>query len=228
MQFSDKRLTVVVGNYGSGKTELSISLARHLSGVEKQKTALVDLDIVNPYFRSGEQKALLENEGIRVLMPTFAMTTVDVPALPAQIQSVFDDKSERVVFDVGGDDTGATALGRYADAFESERHDMRCLFVINAMRPLTRTPEDVLDLMERVALRGRMRFTGLVNNTNLSDDTDAALLLEGQKLVEAVSKASGVKQVLITGEKRVLDNMPSEYAGLYFPIERVMKPEWME
>lgn len=228
MQFSDKRLTVVVGNYGSGKTELSISLARHLSGVEKQKTALVDLDIVNPYFRSGEQKALLENEGIRVLMPTFAMTTVDVPALPAQIQSVFDDKSERVVFDVGGDDTGATALGRYADAFESESHDMRCLFVINAMRPLTRTREDVLDLMERVALRGRMRFTGLVNNTNLSDDTDAALLLEGQKLVEAVSKASGVKQVLITGEKRVLDNMPSEYAGLYFPIERVMKPEWME
>lgn len=228
MQFRDKRLTVVVGNYGSGKTELSISVARHLKAVEKQKTALIDLDIVNPYFRSGEKRELLESEGIRVLMPTFAMTSVDIPALPAQIQSVFDEKNEHVVFDVGGDDTGATALGRYAHFFEKEKENLRCLFVINAMRPLTRTCDDVLDLMHRISLRSRMQFTGLVNNTNLQGETDADVLLQGQQLTLDVSKQSGIPLVMITGQRSVLDKMPPEYGPLYFPLERVMIPEWMD
>ncbi len=227
-KLSDKRLTVLVGNYGSGKTELSISLARHLKKVEKQITALVDLDIVNPYFRSGEQEQLLESEGIRVLMPTFANTTVDIPALPAAIQSVFDVKNEYVVFDVGGDDTGAAALGRYVEFFAAEKEQLRCLFVINAMRPLTRNAEDVIDLMVRVSARGRMTFTGLVNNTNLAEETTVEMLLEGQKMVEEVAKKTGVPQVMIAGEKAALDKMPSQYASLLFPIERVMKPQWMD
>ena len=117
--FGDNRFIVITGNYGSGKTELSLNLALYYAG--KGKTTLVDLDIVNPYFRTGEKAEMLQEAGIRVLMPTFAMTTVDIPALPPEIQSVFEVPSDRVIFDVGGDDTGAAALGRYFPSFMKER-----------------------------------------------------------------------------------------------------------
>ena len=105
------RFTVLTGNYGSGKTELALNLALRFAA-EGLKTTLVDLDIVNPYFRSAEKTPELEAAGVRVLMPTFAMTTVDIPALPPEIQSVFETPGDRVIFDVGGDETGAAALGR--------------------------------------------------------------------------------------------------------------------
>ena len=99
---------VLTGNYGSGKTELALNMALQFS--EEYKTTLVDLDIVNPYFRSGEKAEEMRRAGIRMLMPTYAMTTVDIPALPAEIQSVFEVPSDKVIFDVGGDDTGAAIL----------------------------------------------------------------------------------------------------------------------
>ena len=114
--FDGYRFLVMTGNYGSGKTEISLNLA--FSSAVKQTTTIVDLDIVNPYFRTGEKKDILQQAGIRVLMPTYAMTTVDIPALPAEIQSVFETTAGNVVFDVGGDDTGAAALGRYHPFFE--------------------------------------------------------------------------------------------------------------
>ena len=113
--FGSSRMIVLTGNYGSGKTEIALHLAETFA--EKEKTTLVDLDIVNPYFRSGEKAEELRQKGVRVLMPTFAMTTVDIPALPAEIQSVFESDADRVIFDVGGDDTGAAALGRYYPSF---------------------------------------------------------------------------------------------------------------
>ena len=100
------RVIVIVGNYGSGKTELSLNLALKMAERGEQVT-LVDLDIVNPYFRSSERTELLNEHGIKVYAPSFAMTTVDIPSLPADIQAVFADKSRRVIFDVGGDDTGS-------------------------------------------------------------------------------------------------------------------------
>ena len=127
----DKRYTVLVGNYGSGKTELAIAIARRQRAREPEgRIALVDLDIVNPYFRSAEQHALLEAEGIEVFMPSFAMSTVDIPALPAQIQAVFEQPYAHVVIDVGGDDTGATALGRYAPYTRALRDEMNVLYVV--------------------------------------------------------------------------------------------------
>ena len=100
---SERKFTVLTGNYGSGKTEIALNMAFQQAAV--QRTTLVDLDIVNPYFRSGEKAEQLREKGIRVLMPTFALTTVDIPALPAEIQSVFETKADKVIFDVGGDDT---------------------------------------------------------------------------------------------------------------------------
>ena len=178
------RIVVVVGNYGSGKTEISLNLALKYAQRGEQVT-LVDLDIVNPYFRSSERTDLLEAHGIRVYAPSFAMTTVDVPSLPAEIQAVFADKSRRVIFDVGGDDTGAAALGQYKPYFDQE--DVEVLFVVNAFRPLSGDADSVCDLLLRVAGRSRLTPTALLNNANVSWQTEGEDLARGEELLREVS-----------------------------------------
>lgn len=227
MIWTNKRLTLLVGNYGSGKTEIALNGALTLRATGRA-TALVDLDIVNPYFRSGEQAALLEKEGIRVLMPSFAMSTVDIPALPAEIQSVFDAPNEGVIFDVGGDDTGAAALGRYAPFFKQEQDQVQTFLVVNCMRPLTQSAEDVLELMERIESRGRQPISGLINNTNLANITTIQQLLDGQTILDKVAAAASKPIVLITGTAQLLGQLPKSLAPLAYPIQRYMKPEWME
>ena len=222
--FSFPRFIVLTGNYGSGKTEIALNLAFRFAALG-EKTTLVDLDIVNPYFRSAEKAGELEKAGVRVLMPVFALTTVDIPALPPEIQSVFEQPSDRVIFDVGGDDTGAAALGRYAPAFQKNRSDTLSLLVINCMRPLTETREDILDLAERIGKRGRLGTDGLINNTNLADQTEPEMLEWGEGIVSECAREMGTRIVLNTGERRILDQ-----CGLRFPrmeIERRMIPEWM-
>lgn len=216
---SDRRFVVLVGNYGSGKTELSLNLA--LASVAAMNTTLVDLDIVNPYFRSGEKAEELRQAGVRVLMPTFAMSTVDIPALPAEIQSVFEQPSDRVIFDVGGDDTGAAALGRYAPSFRRYREDTDVCLVINAMRPLTQTPEDVAELAQRIAARGRMNIDVIINNTNLADQTDAEMIRMGHEVAEKAAAMLGVSRVVDAA-------MPQLGVEGALPLCRHMAPEWME
>ena len=223
--FSFPRFIVLTGNYGSGKTEIALNLAFRFAALG-EKTTLVDLDIVNPYFRTAEKAGELEKAGVRVLMPVFALTTVDIPALPPEIQSVFEQPSDRVIFDVGGDDTGAAALGRYAPAFQKNRSDTLSLLVINCMRPLTENREDILDLAERIGKRGRLGTDGLINNTNLADQTEPEMLEWGEGIVSECAREMGTRIVLNTGERRILDQ-----CGLRFPrmeIERRMIPEWME
>ncbi len=220
------RLTVLVGNYGSGKTEIALNLA--LEKGKNAPTVLVDLDIVNPYFRSGEKRMLLEQNNIRVLMPTFATTAVDIPALPPEIQGVFDRPSEQVVFDVGGDDTGAVALGRYAPFFQRERSDTRVLYVVNVCRPLSQTAGDIQRMMERIAFRSRLQPDALVNNANLQGETTAELLLRGQEILTEVSEKTGIPIAMITGEQAVLARLPEDLQPLCRPIVRHMRPEWME
>ncbi|MBP3454124.1 MAG: ParA family protein [Clostridia bacterium] len=216
---TDSRFVVLVGNYGSGKTELSLNLA--LASAKQMTTTLVDLDIVNPYFRSGEKADELKAAGVRVLMPTFAMSTVDIPALPAEIQSVFEQPSQRVIFDVGGDDTGAAALGRYAPSFRRYREDTTVCLVINAMRPLTQTAEDVVDLAQRIAARGRMNIDVIINNTNLADQTEPEMLAAGHQVAVEAAKLLGVSRVVDVA-------MPQLGVKEALPLTRHMAPDWME
>ncbi len=222
--FGDKRFIVITGNYGSGKTELSLNLALHYA--ETEKTTLVDLDIVNPYFRTGEKADMLRDAGVRVLMPTFAMTTVDIPALPAEIQSVFEVPSDRVLFDVGGDDTGAAALGRYYPSFMKERENTIVALVINCMRPLTMEEEDITDMARRIENRGRLRIDLLINNTNLADETTPEMIEKGEKTVLRCAEILGVPTVVTAGKPEIL-----RLCRLQTPImemQRYMKPDWME
>lgn len=215
---------VLTGNYGSGKTEMALNLAKQFS--QQFRTTLVDLDIVNPYFRSGEKAEEMRHAGIRVLMPTYAMTTVDIPALPAEIQSVFEVPSDKVIFDVGGDDTGAAALGRYYPSFAARRDETQMIFVINCMRPLTREPEEIIDLAERIMNRGRLKIDMLINNTNLADLTEPEMIENGERVTLTCAEKLGVNAVITAGKEEIL-----EKCRLHTPImkiRRYMAPEWME
>ena len=222
--FGDAVYLVLTGNYGSGKTEIALNLALESAG--RIRTTLVDLDIVNPYFRSGEKAEELRAAGVRTLMPTYAMTTVDIPALPAEIQSVFETPSDRVIFDVGGDDTGAAALGRYYPSFTANRDRTRMILVINCMRPLTMEKDEILDLALRIRNRGRMAFDMLINNTNLADETTPEMIEEGEKTVLACAEALGGVPVATSGKPDILGKCRLSTPVLH--IKRRMKPEWME
>ena len=219
-----KRFIVLTGNYGSGKTEISLHLALELSRLGS--TTLVDLDIVNPYFRSGEKTDELKKAGVRVLMPTYALTTVDIPALPAEIQSVFEMPSDHVIFDVGGDDTGAAALGRYFPSFLAHRRETDMALVINCMRPLTGTAEDICELAERIRHRSRLSLDILLNNTNLAGRTMPEMLERGENIVFSCAEMLGVSRVFTTGLMEPLSQ--ANLKGPAFSIRRRMVPEWME
>ena len=215
---------ILTGNYGSGKTELALNLALMFS--KEYQTTLVDLDIVNPYFRSGEKAEDMLRAGIRMLMPTYAMTTVDIPALPAEIQSVFEMPSDRVIFDVGGDDTGAAALGRFYPSFMARRNRTVMAFVINCMRPLTKEPGDILDLAERIENRGRLKIDVLINNTNLADQTEPEMVEQGEKTSLFCAAKLGVSRVITAGKDDVLKRC--RLVTPIIAIKRYMAPEWME
>lgn len=218
-----KKFYVFIGNYGSGKTEISLNFA--LMCAKKQRTALVDLDIVNPYFRSSEKRGLLESAKIKLIAPVFANKTVDSPSLPPEVASVFVDESERIIFDAGGDPVGATALGRYHGDFA--KSDVETLYVINARRPLSGTPDDIMEMLAQIQDRARLRVTGLINNTNLSVETTADDLRFGQEIVAAVAQRTGIPVRYTTGWQSVLDAFEAPL-GEPLAIETRMRPLWLD
>lgn len=178
-------ITIFTGHYGSGKTEIALNFA-----LQKGKgTAIVDLDLVNPYFRTKDAESELLRHDIEVITPHFANTNVDVPSLPAEVYSVFQKQGD-VIFDVGGDDDGATALGRFKPQFDAASYEM--LFVVNAFRPETGTEEGILQMMRAVESASRLKISGLVNNSNIMEYTTKENILFGEKLVRDVAKKTGV------------------------------------
>ncbi len=167
-----KRLYIFAGHYGSGKTNIAVNFALHMkkSGLDVR---IADMDIVNPYFRTKDSTDVLEAAGIPLVSPAFANTNVDLPALPAEMYGIIQNKNFYGVLDVGGDDRGAYALGRYAPAILEENNFEMC-FVANFHRPLTRCAEDALEVMREIEAACGIKFTAIVNNSNLGGDTDAA------------------------------------------------------
>lgn len=185
-----KRITLFAGHYGSGKTNIAVNYAFEL---KKQglNVAVADLDIVNPYFRTKDSEMELENAGIRLICSDFANSNVDLPSLPQDIYSVIDDRSEYAVMDIGGDDRGAYALGRYAESIVRE-NDYEMFFVINMYRPLTRDAASTLEVMKEIENAASMKFTAIVNNSNLGEETTPQDVLESLGYADEVSKFSGL------------------------------------
>ncbi len=218
------KIDIITGHFGSGKTEFAINYSIQLAE-HNLKIALVDLDIVNPFFRTAEEKDMLEDMGIKVIVPNFAGTTVDVPSLPAEIYSVFDDQSyDKVIFDVGGDDIGAIALGRYYSRISKERYNM--FYVINTKRPLSSTDDQIMDMLISIERSSRLEVTHLINNTNLSYETTIEDILEGQKIVDSISKEMDIPIAYVTGTSDIIDKLPSDIKGKAFQLNLYMQPIW--
>ncbi|MDD4688669.1 MAG: hypothetical protein PHE51_02850 [Eubacteriales bacterium] len=213
-----KNINIIVGHYGSGKTEFSINLA-----VKSDADILVDFDIVNPYIRSADARGDLAQKNIQVIASEYVNSNVDVPALPSEIYSVFHG-GKKSVFDVGGDDDGAIALGRFHDKFDACGYEM--LMVYNAHRPLTRSADEIIEYIGLIEAVSSLKVTGLVNNTNIMDFTTEDIILEGQKLGEEVYERTGLPVKYISGKKEFLDKLPKEYDSIKFPIDIYMKKPW--
>ncbi len=185
-----KRVTLFAGHYGSGKTNVAVNYALLLKKAGKD-VAIADLDIVNPYFRTKDSAKELEENGITLISSEYAGSNVDLPALPGEIYSLVDVKDRYAVFDIGGDDRGATALGRYSDAIKQE-NNYELLLVINKFRPLARTPELAIEIMREIETAANMQFTGIVNDSNLGEETTAEDVLGSISYAEEISKLAGI------------------------------------
>lgn len=185
-----KRITLLCGHYGSGKTNIAINLAFQYKKKYDQ-VAIADLDIVNPYFRTKDSKAALEAAGIRLIASEYAGGNLDIPALPQEMYALTDEPGLMSVIDVGGDDRGALALGRIAPSILAEKN-YEMLFVINRSRPLTRDAASTLEVLHEIEYAGGISFTGIVNNTNLGEETTAEDVLDSLSYAKEVSVLSGL------------------------------------
>ena len=212
-----KRINIITGHYGSGKTEIAINMALKLKE-EHDNVVICDMDIVNPYFRTNDAKAFLEEKGIRVISPDYASTNIDIPVLPGDILSVFTNKDCYAILDLGGDDDGAVALGQFFRYLKDEDYEM--YFVINSLRPDTSNIEDIKILAANIEYTSRAKITGVINNTNLSYLSEADHLADSLDFVEKAAKELGVEVKYITGTKEILRGISDPRA---MEIELFMK-----
>lgn len=214
------RISILTGNYGSGKTEIALEMARRLAA--KGRTALVDLDIVNPYFRSSEYGELLESRGIRLIAPVFAGTTLDTPTLPPEIYSIFEGGGQ-VFLDVGGDDAGITALGGLHEQMEEAGYEM--LYVINRYRVLSQKPEEAAALLREIESASRLKATGLVNNSHLGVETKLSTVLDSLPYAEETHRLTGLPLLYSTVPDFALEKEAQLPAGCR-KISRLVRFLW--
>ena len=226
-----KNVKVLIGNYGSGKSELALNFAMQ-AAARGDRTELLDLDMVNTYFRLTERGKMVEQKEIRLVSPNFACAGIETLSLPAEVASAFVLDWDSVIFDVGGDDVGSTALGRYHEDFMAlEPGALEVLNVVNIRRPLSGTLEKILKLQEGMQIHGRLPITGMINNTNLSTMTSEQELWDGYLLLKEVSDLTGIPVAYTTGKKEFLDaflarNPDPKYVGTPVAIDVYMHRDW--
>ena len=211
-----KRLTLFAGHYGSGKTNIAVNYAIALAE-EGKKVCIGDLDIVNPYFRTADSAQRLKNAGVDLISPQFANSNVDLPALPAEAYRLVQDQSAYGVMDIGGDDRGAYALGRYVP-FIKEENNYRMAFVANCYRPLTRTPEEALEVMREIEAACGLSFTCIINNSNLGTETTPQTVLDSIAYMQKLSQISGLPIFLHTATIEVANGLQDKLSPV-FPLQ---------
>jgi len=218
---SDNRITVITGHYGCGKTNLAanLALAFHKAG---KRVALCDLDIVNPYFRSADFSGRFEALGIEMILPPFANSNVDVPTLTARVSAAINDPSIHLILDVGGDDAGAAALGRYSADIKKQGYDM--LYLINAYRFLTQTAEEAIENMREVEAASRLKVTAVVNSSNLAAETTAETVNRTIDFAEKTAQLANLP-LYMAAERSVAGDVNFD-ADKLFPVDRMVKIIW--
>ena len=216
-----KRLTILCGHYGSGKTNIAVNMAFDLAS-QRDNIAIADLDIVNPYFRSKDSEQEFRDKNIRLICSDFASSNVDLPSMPADLYAITDDKSLSVIMDIGGDDRGAYALGRLRPAI-LEENDYEMLMVVNKFRPLTPDAPSTIEVMREIEAACGIPFTGIINNSNLAGETTTEDVLGSISYAEEVSKLSGLPVVLTTVEESLYDELKDKISPL-FSLKLQKKP----
>ena len=217
-----KRIQIITGHYGSGKTEYAVNLALALAQ-EKEHVALADMDIVNPYFRSYEQAKRLEDAGIRVIV-TSCGGIADIPAINPEVMSIFQQEQWTGVLDIGGDPIGARVLARFAHQLKPDDFDL--LFVLNANRPETKDVESALQYMQGIEAECRQKVTGIVNNTHLCGETTAEEILKGAKLAQALSERTSLPVIHHAVQRKFVEQVQDKLSEPVLPMNIYMKKPW--
>ncbi len=198
-------MTLFAGHYGSGKTNIAVNYAIKLAS-EGKKVCIADLDIVNPYFRTKDSEDELKANGIDLISPHYANTNVDLPALPAESYRLVQDRSVYGIMDIGGDDRGAYALGRFVDAIKAE-NDYEMVFVANCYRPLTSNADDTIEIMREIEAACGLSFTCIVNNSNLGNLTTPETVTDSFPYIEELCEKTGLPLRMHTAVKDVADKL---------------------
>ena len=225
-----RRMVVLVGNYGSGKTEIAINLAVKAAG-EGLRTLVIDLDKVNDYFRMSDKVSLLAQKQINLVSPTFAGQGVTPSSMSAAVASAFTDGWDLVIFDVGGDAAGALSLGRYHPDFAAWEGELAVWDIVNVFRPMSETPEKILKLKAQLEGFARLPVTALVNNSNLLNFASAEDLRRGYAVIRETSRLSGLPVALTTGRREFLEEFLADapdprFVGEPLPLETYMHRSW--
>ena len=214
----DNRLKIIIGAYGSGKSEISVNLALKMRKENpSDKVLLADLDIVNPFYRSSDANKVLEENDIRLISPMYANSNVDAPVLSGEVYVIFDDDSYRGVFDIGGEDMGATILGSMKTRLDNT--DAELIMAVNTRRPFTSTANEIIIMASELQEASKMKITGFINNTNILEQTTPSDILEGEKLLLEASQKTGIPLVMTT----VMEGVMSEEE-----ISQIKAPEVMQ
>ena len=214
----DRRLKIIIGAYGSGKSEISVNLALEMrKNAPEDKILLADLDIVNPFYRSADAAGVLVENNIRLISPMYANSNVDAPVLSGEVYVIFDDDSYRGVFDIGGEDMGATILGSMRSRLDNTGAEL--LMAVNTRRPFTSTADEIIIMASELQAASKMKITGLINNTNILEQTTAGDVIEGEKILLEVSQKTGIPLVLTT----VMEGVMSEKELLQIKTPEVIQ-----
>lgn len=212
-----KRLTLLVGHYGSGKTNIAVNLAMEIRKGTEGKVAIADLDIVNPYFRTKDSREELEKASIQLISSPYAGSNVDVPAIPQEMYALTDDRSLTAVIDIGGDDRGALALGRYAPRI-IEENNFELYAVINCFRPLTNDVPSTVAVLNEIRVAAGLPFTGLINNSNLGNATQSEDVLTSVLYANRVAKEIDLPVVMTTVKESLFSVLQYQIPNL-FPLK---------
>lgn len=217
------KYTIVCGHYGCGKTNFAVNLAAQ-ARLRGESVTLVDLDIVNPYFRSSDYKDILDDLGVELIAPSYAHSNVDLPALPAQMYSIFSSDKDRIIIDAGGDDQGATALGRFSKRFlETGQYQM--IYVINKYRPLSSESDDALNLLNEIEIASHLKASAIFNNSHLMEFTNEDTILNSLDFAEEISRKSGLPIIGTAADKNSYEKLSGKCKNLY-PVEIYVNPPW--
>ena len=226
MVADDRRIRIITGHYGSGKTEFAVNYVKKLRESVDGRVAIADLDIVNVYFRSREKKEELEEKGIQVIASNLDTAVADVPAVSGAMTMPVINKEYQYVVDLGGNDVGTLVLGRIKPLLDHAEADF--FMVVNAYRPNTSTPEGIIEQIENLEYAAGLKVTGFINNTNLVRETTAECLLHGDEVLKEVTKRTGVPVKYVSYVKDVMtEEIPEGLSGELFPMEFNMRKTWM-